>query len=58
VETFATLGNEIAAFGGPDWTNSSAVGQNDGKFGKLSNRTSVKGFYILLFKKKKKKKKR
>jgi hypothetical protein len=43
LKSYYTLGDEIASFGGPDWTNSNAIGQNDGKFGKKSKRSSVKG---------------
>ena len=40
---YATLGANIAAFGGPDWTDSAGIGQNDGKFGSGIKRSSVKG---------------
>jgi hypothetical protein len=40
---YSSLGGNIASFGGPDWTNSSAIGQNDGKFGISVKRSSVKG---------------
>ena len=42
-KTYSSFGSEIAHFGGPDWTNSSSVGQNDGRFGPTLNRGSVKG---------------
>lgn len=40
---YSTLGSDIAAFGGPDWTNSSSIGKNDGKFGTNINRSATKG---------------
>ena len=40
---YASIGSTIASFGGPDWTNSSAIGQNDGKFGTGVKRSTVKG---------------
>jgi V-type H+-transporting ATPase subunit C len=43
LNAYETIGDSIAAFGGPDWTNSSAVGSNDGKFGKGLKRTSNTG---------------
>eukprot|EP01038_Epipyxis_sp_PR26KG_P009428 gene9428-12704_t len=43
LESYSTLGEKIAFFGGPDWTNSSSLGQNDGNFGKGVKRSKVKG---------------
>ncbi len=40
---YASIGSTIASFGGPDWTNSAAIGQNDGKFGAGVKRSAVKG---------------
>jgi V-type H+-transporting ATPase subunit C len=40
---YSTIGATIASFGGPDWTNSTAIGQNDGKFGVAVKRSAVKG---------------
>lgn len=40
---YASIGDSIASFGGPDWTNSVSLGQNDGKFGPGVKRSAVKG---------------
>jgi V-type H+-transporting ATPase subunit C len=40
---YYTIGNEIAAYGGPDWSSSEAVGGADDKFGPKLKRTSVRG---------------
>lgn len=40
---YSTLGANIAAYGGPDWTDSAGIGKNDGKFGSGVKRSSVKG---------------
>lgn len=42
---YATIGGEIANFGGPDWSDVFSVGKNDGKFGAAlsTTRASVKG---------------
>jgi len=41
--SYSTIGADIAAFGGPDWTNSVSVGRNDGNYGSKINRNSTKG---------------
>eukprot|EP00607_Mallomonas_marina_P010101 CAMPEP_0182419166 /NCGR_PEP_ID=MMETSP1167-20130531/3566_1 /TAXON_ID=2988 /ORGANISM="Mallomonas Sp, Strain CCMP3275" /LENGTH=387 /DNA_ID=CAMNT_0024593831 /DNA_START=227 /DNA_END=1390 /DNA_ORIENTATION=- len=46
LRTYETIGSEIAAFGGPDWTstfNPQGLGKDDGNFGPECQRTSVKG---------------
>jgi V-type H+-transporting ATPase subunit C len=42
LKEYYKVGKEIAAFGGPDWSNG-GVGNNDGKFGPSVRRTSKKG---------------
>jgi len=42
VKTYDTLGADIAAYGGPDWTNM-MPGRNDGNFGAAVARASKKG---------------
>ena len=42
--TYFTLGVEVAAFGGPDWQQStSGVGRQDGKYGPTSGRNNERG---------------
>lgn len=44
------LGDEIAAYGGPDWTasfNPAAIGKDDGNFGPEGNRERVKGSAVV-----------
>lgn len=41
--TYFTIGDDIAAYGGPDWSSSNAVGGADDKFGPKLKRTAVKG---------------
>ncbi len=53
MNTYSSVGSDIAAFGGPDWTNSNSIGANDGKFGPKSKRTSVKGCPVVPGSKKK-----
>jgi V-type H+-transporting ATPase subunit C len=43
MQTYSTLGATIASFGGPNWTKSTTVGQDDGKFGPALDRSKVKG---------------
>lgn len=46
LKNYESLGSEIAAFGGTDWTasfNPANFGKDDGNFGKNSNRGSVRG---------------
>lgn len=40
---YFTIGDQIAAFGGPDWSSSDAVGGADDKFGPKLKRNAVKG---------------
>jgi V-type H+-transporting ATPase subunit C len=42
IKTYESIGDEIAAYGGPDWTNS-LPGRNDGNFGPAVPRASKKG---------------
>ncbi len=53
LNTYESIGNSIAAFGGPDWSNSSALGLNDGKFGKGLKRGSITGSPVVPGSKKK-----
>lgn len=41
--TYETLGSSIAAFGGPDWSSSEAIGTDDKKYGNFIDRLSKKG---------------
>lgn len=43
LRTYHTLGSDIAAFGGPDWSASEAVGSADGRFGTKVDRGKVRG---------------
>lgn len=43
LKNYASIGSEIAYFGGPDWTNSSNIGGNDGRFGEAAHREAKKG---------------
>jgi len=44
LDGYGTIGESIAAYGGPDWrTSTSRVGENDGKYGAALERTSVTG---------------
>jgi hypothetical protein len=43
LNTYHTVGNTIAAFGGPDWTDSAGIGADDGKYGSNLDRTSRLG---------------
>lgn len=40
---YYTIGDQIAAYGGPDWSSSDAVGGADDKFGPKLKRGAVKG---------------
>lgn len=53
LNTYHTIGSDIAAFGGPDWTNSASIGTDDGKFGKGVKRTAVQGSPVVPGSKKK-----
>lgn len=46
LRTYESIGSDIAAFGGPDWTstfNPQGLGKDDGNFGPECQRASVKG---------------
>lgn len=46
LRTYESIGAEVAAFGGPDWSstfNPQGLGKDDGNYGPESNRASVKG---------------
>lgn len=44
LRSYETLGDDLAAFGGPDWASSNTrLGKNDGNFGAEANRTAVQG---------------
>ncbi|RYH29997.1 hypothetical protein EON65_06665 [archaeon] len=43
MQTYDKIGESIAGFGGPDWTKSNSVGQNDGNFGPSIDRSKVRG---------------
>lgn len=44
LNSYETIGENIAAFGGPDWrTTTSRIGENDGNFGPGLVRTAVTG---------------
>lgn len=53
LNTYHTIGSEIAAFGNPDWSDSSSVGRNDGRFGPGIKRAAVKGSPVVPGSKKK-----
>ena len=53
LHSYSSLGGDIAFFGGPDWTNSNAIGTNDGKFGPALKRNAVKGSPVIPGSKKK-----
>jgi hypothetical protein len=42
LRTYATIGSEIAAYGGPDWSGVTP-GNNDGRYGSQINREEKKG---------------
>lgn len=46
LQEYEKIGDDIAAYGGPDW-DKGEVGSNDGKFGKKLKRTKVKGSPIV-----------
>jgi len=46
LKVYETIGNDIAAYGGPDWSASfdpKRIGKDDGNYGPESNREKVKG---------------
>ncbi len=43
LKTFATIGADIAAYGGPDWEKNNNFCRNDGNFGSEDKRRSVVG---------------
>mmetsp|Transcript_21444 Transcript_21444/g.19515 ORF Transcript_21444/g.19515 Transcript_21444/m.19515 type:complete len:436 (+) Transcript_21444:62-1369(+) len=42
LDSYSSIGQDIAAYGGPDWSTNNAVGQDDGKYGSNIDRTRIK----------------
>jgi hypothetical protein len=47
LKTYNQIGENIAAFGGPDWSSTGGCGRSDNNFGPGFNRTASKGSPVI-----------